>query len=186
MKILLSVIALAVPAFAWAAAPSPHAGQESRQIKALSQEERNDLLAGKEMGFALAAELNGYPGPVQVLELNRELALTPDQRSKTEALVKSIERRARNFGRQLVDAEQALDLLFSSKKITPTLLSEALTRIGEIQARLRGSHLEASIEQARILSPEQIAQYGKLRGYAAGGAQGGSGGPGSAGGARRN
>ena len=41
-----------------AAAPSPYTGLEHREIKALSDDDRRQLLAGRGMGFALAAELN--------------------------------------------------------------------------------------------------------------------------------
>ena len=44
-------------------AQSPYAGQESREIKSLSPAEVDGYLAGAGMGFAKAAELNGYPGP---------------------------------------------------------------------------------------------------------------------------
>lgn len=40
---------------------SQYAGQESREIKSLSPSEVGDLLAGRGMGLAKAAELNGYP-----------------------------------------------------------------------------------------------------------------------------
>ena len=43
-----------------AVAPSPYAGEESRNIKALSTEEIQGYEAGKGMGFAKSAELNGY------------------------------------------------------------------------------------------------------------------------------
>ena len=38
------------------------------------------------MGLALAAELNGYPGPLHVIELADSLRLTPEQRARMEAL----------------------------------------------------------------------------------------------------
>ena len=40
-----------------------------------------DLRAGRGMGLALAAELNGYPGPSHLLELSDRLGLTSDQHS---------------------------------------------------------------------------------------------------------
>jgi hypothetical protein len=66
---LLPVLYLAVAAAA-AASPSvsPYAGQAGREIKALSREEVEGLLAGQGMGYAKAAELNRYPGPAHVLE----------------------------------------------------------------------------------------------------------------------
>ena len=48
---------------------SPYVGLEAREIKALSEEQRQELLDGHGMGLALAAELNHYPGPKHVLEL---------------------------------------------------------------------------------------------------------------------
>jgi hypothetical protein len=47
-------------------------------------------------------------------------------------------------------------------------LSLAVARAGDLQAGLRGVHLKAHIEQARILTPAQIARYAALRGYASG------------------
>ncbi len=55
------MLALGLAALAPSAvAASPYAGQESREIKALSPEEISSLLSGKGMGFAKAAELNGF------------------------------------------------------------------------------------------------------------------------------
>jgi hypothetical protein len=76
------------PGFGNANSQSPYASQESREIKSLSPQEASDLLAGKGMGFAKAAELNGYPGPAHVLELAAQLQLTPEQKTRTETLFK--------------------------------------------------------------------------------------------------
>ena len=42
---------------------SPYVGSEKRSLKALTDQQIADLRAGRGMGLALAAELNGYPGP---------------------------------------------------------------------------------------------------------------------------
>ena len=165
---LIFAIALTLPALAHAVAPSPYAGQESRQIKALSPSEQADLLAGKGMGLAKAAELNGYPGPAHVLELASQLGLSAEQLATTRALFTSMEQRAKELGRQLVAAEQSLDSLFASKQVTATQLEESLAKIGDLQAKVRAAHLEAHLEQVRILSAEQNANYSKLRGYSQG------------------
>jgi hypothetical protein len=44
-------------------AETPYAGLQARQNKSLSEQQVADLEAGRGMGMALAAELNGYPGP---------------------------------------------------------------------------------------------------------------------------
>ena len=55
---------------------SPYAGMQSRAVKALTDQQIADLRAGRGMGLALAAELNGYPGPMHVLELADRLSLS--------------------------------------------------------------------------------------------------------------
>jgi Spy/CpxP family protein refolding chaperone len=149
-----------------AAAPSsPYLGQESREIKSLSREDVEAYLSGKGMGLAKAAELNGYPGPAHVLELAPQLALTPEQRARTQALFDSMQAKAIALGKALVEEERKLDRLFATKSVVPELLAKALGDIGALQARLRGAHLEAHLAQLQILTPAQTARYAGLRGY---------------------
>lgn len=155
---LLSGLASADPA-------SPYAGQEQREIKSLSPQEISDYLAGKGMGLAKAAELNGYPGPAHVLELAGPLALSAEQKARTQELFKAMEKKAMGLGRLLIDEEQKLDTLFASRSVTPDTLSAALARIGALQAQLRQAHLEAHLTQTQILSKTQTAKYVELRGY---------------------
>jgi Spy/CpxP family protein refolding chaperone len=169
-------LACALAPLAHAATPSPYAGQQSREIKALSAAEQADLLAGKGMGLAKAAELNGYPGPAHVLELAADLALSAEQRSRTQAVWQAMDARAKTIGQQVIDAERELDALFVSKQVTRERLAAQLDRIGALQGQLRAVHLEAHLEQVRILTPEQTSRYAALRGYSgAGAAHGGHG-----------
>jgi len=148
-----------------AASPSPYAGQEARDIKALSPEEIADYLSGKGMGLAKAAELNGYPGPAHVLELGSQLGLTPEQRAATEALFQRMQHRAIALGKELVEAESTLDRLFASHTASSESVKESLTRIARLQGEIRQVHLDAHIEQATVLTAAQIATYARLRGY---------------------
>ena len=166
---------ISAPAVQTASAAAPYAGEQSREIKSLSMQEMQALLAGRGMGFAKAAELNGYPGPAHVLELDVALALDATQRRRTQTLFEAMEQDAILLGKALVEAERRLDHLFASGAITPQSLASVLAETGDLQARLRGVHLQAHIEQARILTHEQVARYAQLRGY---GDQSGSGGHG--------
>jgi hypothetical protein len=74
------VIAADIPA-------TPYAGQDARTIKALSEEDFAGLRKGEGMGMAKAAELNGYPGPVHVLALARELRLTDSQQQRVTEIL---------------------------------------------------------------------------------------------------
>jgi hypothetical protein len=147
--------------------PAPYAGQQSRAIKALAPEEIRDYEGGKGMGFAKAAELNGYPGPAHVLELAAKLELSAEQRERTEALFRRMEADAIAQGRRLVEEERELDRAFAERSVTPASLAEATRRLGELQARLRQVHLEAHLEQVALLTPPQVRRYVELRGYGA-------------------
>ena len=168
-KVTLSAIGLFVFAsFAYAGntdKANSYSGQESREIKAMAAEDIESYLAGKGMGLAKAAELNGYPGPSHVLALAGEIGLSPEQKQRTEALFKTMDAKAKEVGRTLVDEEHKLDQLFASKSITPETLTLSLNRIGELQALVRLAHLESHLAQVEILTPGQVAAYMKLRGY---------------------
>ena len=88
------VLAFAAVALATAGAAAdtaaPYAGWQGRDIKALSARQVDDLAAGRGMGLALAAELNGYPGPRHVLDLGDDLELTAGQRAAFEALFEAM------------------------------------------------------------------------------------------------
>ena len=94
---------------------APYAGLEKREIKALSDEQIKDLKSGKGMTLALAAELNGYPGPAHVLELADKLNLTSKQKQQTQDLFKAMSKETKALGAQLIKEEKALDLLFKNK-----------------------------------------------------------------------
>ena len=162
----IAAIAFASATAAFASAPSPYAGQQNREIRSLSASEVADLLAGKGMGYAKAAELNGYPGPAHVLELQSELGLSADQLARTRSIFQRMESSAKSFGAQLVEAERALDASFRNREVSPDTLARALERISTIAGKLRNVHLGAHLEQTRVLSAAQITRYAELRGYA--------------------
>jgi len=161
-----AAIAIALLANVASAAPlNPYAGQQAREIKALSAEDVQGYLSGKGMGLAKAAELNGYPGPSHVLSLSSELALTPQQEQQTKELFKQMEARSSAIGKQIVEEERTLNELFATKSVTPKLLASTVERIGQLQGQFRDAHLEAHITEAAILTPEQLTKYQELRGY---------------------
>lgn len=144
---------------------SPYVDDTAREVKSLSAEEVRDYLDGKGMGLARAAELNGYPGPMHVLELGDRLGLSAEQRARTEALLAAMRTRAIAAGREFVDAERELDRLFRLHAIDEQSLADALTRVARQQAEVRRVHLDAHLKQAAILTPEQARRYAELRGY---------------------
>ena len=94
---------------AWANAPSPYAGMTDRPIRALSAEQQADLLAGRGMGLALAAELNGWPGPAHVIELASAINLTPVQLAATQRLMADMQAAAGDLGARVIEGALLLD-----------------------------------------------------------------------------
>jgi Spy/CpxP family protein refolding chaperone len=163
---------LALPAFAQhgghhhgGGRQSPYAGQQSRDVKALSDKEVKDLLAGAGMGLAKAAELNRYPGPMHALELAEPLALSAEQRERLASLMHRHKATARSMGERVVALERDLDALFAKGKPTPAEVERLSVAIGEAQGRLRAEHLRTHLETTALLTPAQVEQYVKARGY---------------------
>ena len=114
---------------------SPYAGLQQREIKALSGEEIAGLLQGAGLGMALPAELNGYPGPRHVLELQHELALTPGQLAAVKAAFAEMAASAQALGEQLIAAERTLDGLFAHGKVTVEAVESASAGAAALRGR---------------------------------------------------
>jgi len=164
MKLLAASIGLSLLT-SGALAQSPYAGMQTRPIKALSEQQVADLKAGRGMGLALPAELNGYPGPIHVLELSDQLGLSAEQKARVKELSESMKAEAVPLGAKLLDQEAALDQQFASHSITPEILKVQTAQIGATQAELRNTHLKYHLQTAQILSAEQMQRYSMLRGY---------------------
>jgi Spy/CpxP family protein refolding chaperone len=161
---LMAAILFALPTVALAQ-HAPYAGMQTRSVKALSEQQLADLKAGRGMGLALAAELNGYPGPAHVLELSKELSLSVQQREKVESLFAAMKRETVPLGEHLIRLESELDDLFASKAITQASLKTRMDEIGTAQGNLRGAHLKYHLLTLNVLTPQQLARYSRLRGY---------------------
>ena len=148
------------------ASTSPYTEQLESSVRGLSQEEVDGLLAGEGMGYALSAELNGYPGPSHVLELAGELNLTTEQQASIQPIFETMKTKAVALGQEIVNAEQTLSTAFEDKSISSTTLQTQLTALATFYAELRQTHLEAHLAVTPLLTEEQLSQYQVLRGYA--------------------
>jgi hypothetical protein len=166
MAVLAGVAFVVLPALALA--QSSYSGMQERRIKALSDQQIADLQAGRGMGFALPAELNGYPGPTHVLELADKLELAPDQRASVQALFDAMKQEATPLGLKLIQQEAELDRQFASRTVTPESLNAATVAIGKTQAELRETHLKYHLTTGAMLSEVQRQKYAELRGYGSG------------------
>jgi Spy/CpxP family protein refolding chaperone len=145
----------------------PYAGLQERPIKALSEQQIADLKAGRGMGLALAAELNGYPGPMHVLELADRLGLSAEQRAKMQELFAAMKAEAVPLGEQLIAQEGDLDKQFADKTMTPARLEASTNAIGAATGALRRAHLKYHLATLDVLTAAQAQRYVELRGYKA-------------------
>lgn len=147
---------------------SHYIGQESREIKSLSEDAISQLKSGKGWGLAKAAELNGLPGPAHILQMKKEINLTKDQERKIQQLFNSMKSKAIPLGHELIELERALNNAFSDRSITRESLRDQLDKIAQVRMQLRYVHLETHLLTPGILSETQVKKYNLLRGYAKG------------------
>ena len=166
MRLVTAAVAI-VALSSSAMGQQPYAGLQNRSIKTLSDQQIADLNAGRGMGFALAAELNGYPGPIHAIELASDLHLSPEQVTKLKALFEAMKAETIPLGASLISQERELNDDFADRKITLARLEAATQKIGATQAALRAAHLKYHLSTGDILTPEQVARYNELRGYKA-------------------
>jgi hypothetical protein len=145
---------------------TPYAGMQNRAIKSLSDNDINELRRGGGWGLALAAELNGMPGPSHLLELKDKIPLASDQVDKTQVLLDEMRKAAIPIGERLIAAEKALEAAFASGKVDESILRRLLADAESARSELRFIHLSQHYKTVQFLKPEQIKRYNILRGYA--------------------
>mgnify|MGYP000076623644 CR=1 FL=1 len=146
---------------------SNYIGQEHRKIKSLSTSDIDDLKNGRGWGLAKAAELNGVPGPIHLLEMKDEISLSSEQKRKIEIIFQTMKTQAIPLGFKIIELEKKLNGHFADKTITETVLRSLLDEIAEVRSNLRYVHLSSHLKTPEILSPQQIRLYNKIRGYSA-------------------
>ncbi|GGB55946.1 hypothetical protein GCM10011316_30050 [Roseibium aquae] len=167
LALVCLVVAMPLGAVAQHQRHSPYAGMEGREIKSLSPGDIEDLRAGRGWGLALAAELNGVPGPAHLLELKDRIGLSPGQGTAIEAIFAAMQTEAQAAGERLIAAEAAIEAAFRTGDLTPERLRTLIDTAADARAELRFIHLSRHLETPPLLTADQIARYNDLRGYGA-------------------
>jgi hypothetical protein len=146
---------------------SPYHGQDQQEIKTLSDEDIEQLRTGGGWGLAKAAELNGVPGPIHILEIAEagKLQLSEHQLSRIRALYEEMKGKAIPLGLQLIDQERKLNQRFADGNISEEELHRLLAQIADTTSQLRYTHLSAHLQTPGILTLHQIVTYNRIRGY---------------------
>ena len=94
-----------------------------------------------------------------------ELELTDEQKGALRAIETDVHAKARPLGHRLVDLEKELDGGFRSGKIGEAGVARLTAAIAALDGRLRFLHLEAHLKTRKLLTPHQVAEYDRMRGY---------------------
>ena len=162
---LLAVLAAPALAQHGHAPASPYAGEQTRAIKSLSEEDIAELRRGGGWGLAKAAELNGVPGPAHLLELKAALPLSEEQIVAIGEMFATMRADAIAEGERLIAREQALEAAFRTRSVNHDGLRRLLASIEQSRSALRYIHLTAHLDASALLTQDQIARYRELRGY---------------------
>lgn len=138
------------------------ASADMKQHHACLEEERASIERGEGFGMAMAADHAGYPGPRHVLDLAGELKLTAEQRAAMEKIFAAMHEKAIARGKELLESEARLEQMFRDGRPEADLREQSF-RVDSIHAELRWIHLSAHLAAQKVLTPDQIALYTRLR-----------------------
>ena len=171
MTRIAPVILLVLVGGSFGAAQHRHSSQPAQASHhAFLEMERQAIERGEGFGMAMPADRSGYPGPKHVLELKEELKLTLELVAAMEKLFAEMKQKALDRGRELLNAEQRLEQLFAEGRSEDELREETY-RIASLRAELRWVHLRTHLATRRLLTPQQVEAYTRIRHGAAAASQ---------------
>lgn len=144
-----------------AGAPGGNAGHQ--RAEACEREFESVVREGRGFGMAFAADQNGYPGPMHVLELQDRLALTAEQETKLRALMDAMFAQARPRSARLLDAEARLRALFAERRADETTVRAAVAEVERQRSDVRLVHLLTHLRTRDLLTEQQRALYDQAR-----------------------
>jgi len=160
------VVGIAITTAAAASAQHGHggAGAEGHQMaQACATEFEKVVGDGRGFGLAFAADQNGYPGPMHVLELRDRLKLTADQEAKARDLMHAMFAESRPKSVRLLEAEAKLRRLFAERAADEAAVRAAVAEVERARSEVRLVHLLAHLKTRDLLSEDQRRLYHEAR-----------------------
>ena len=166
--VLLGVAAGIAITAAAAAASAQHghgaASAEGHQmVQACATEFEKVVGEGRGFGLAFAADQNGYPGPMHVLELRDRLKLTADQEAKARDLMHAMFAESRPKSARLLEAEARLRRLFAERVADDAAVRAAVAEVERARSEVRLVHLLTHLKTRDLLSEDQRRLYHETR-----------------------
>ena len=118
---------------------------------------------GRGFGLAFAADQQGYPGPLHVLELKDRLGLSPEQETRVRALLHAMFAESRPKGARLLEAEARLRALFAAGGADEARVRAATVEVERLRGEVRLVHLLAHLKTRDVLTEAQRRAYHEAR-----------------------
>jgi len=151
----------AASSVAWGQHGHGHAGGH-QAAEACSAEFDKVVGEGRGFGLAFAADQNGYPGPMHVLELKDRLKLTADQEAKAEALMHAMFSESKPKSARLLEAEAKLRGLFADRTADDAAVRAAVAEVERARSQVR-LVLLAHLKTRDLLTEDQRRIYHEAR-----------------------
>lgn len=129
----------------------------------MTLQQMDTYLSGGAVDEILPAEAFGYPSPVKVLRLEKELDLTAEQKKRMEFILGALNSEATVFGKKIVADELQLDDFFRKDQADYAQVSNLIERIGGWRWRMRLAYLGAYVKTRMALNSDQVRRYRELR-----------------------
>src|SRR3989442_15697886 len=159
-----AVVLAAAAAIAWAQHGHGSAGAEGHQVAQACVTEFEKVVGdGRGFGLAFAADQNGYPGPMHVLELRDRLKLTAEQEAKVQELMHAMFAESRPKSARLLEAEAKLRRLFAERTADEAAVRAAVAEAERARSEVRLVHLLTHLKTRDLLTEEQRRIYHEAR-----------------------
>jgi Spy/CpxP family protein refolding chaperone len=134
-----------------------------RTAQACATEFEQVVGEGRGFGMAFAADQNGYPGPMHVLELKDRLRLTAEPEAKMRQLMHAMFAESKPKSTRLLEAEATLRRLFASQTADDAAVRTAVDGVERARREVRLVHLLTHLRTRDLLTEEQRRIYHEAR-----------------------
>ena len=122
-----------------------------------------NVAEGRGFGMAFAADQNGYPGPLHVLELKDRLKLTSDQEARMHTMLADMFAESRPKSARLLESEAKLRRLFADGRAAEATVRAAVAEVEKARSEVRLVHLLFHLKARAVLTAEQRRLYHEAR-----------------------
>jgi len=119
--------------------------------------------SGRGFGLAFAADQQGYPGPMHVLELKQRLQLSAEQEAAMQRLMEAMFAQSRPASERLLVAERRLRAVFANGAADEAAVRAAVADIERARTEVRLVHLLTHLRTRDLLTDEQRRLYHAAR-----------------------